>query len=82
MFPGCFFAFTQLWGISPWATVWSAIHGKPLNAPDSFLLCNFQFGGQSAVDYVGAIIDRPAYRCCVFALGFGEFVIFYGTGAQ
>ena len=41
-----------------------------------------QFSGQSAVDSVGAIIDRPAQKYYVFALVFGEFVTMYRAGAQ
>ena len=42
----------------------------------------FQFSVLHVVDHVGAIIDRPAQKCYVFALDFGEFVTAYRTGAH
>ena len=37
---------------------------------------------QPSGDVVGAIIDRPAHKCYVFALGFGEFAVLYCAGGE
>ena len=49
-----------------------------------FLLprCKLMFSAQCYGGVVGAIIDRPARKCRVFALVLSEFVTLYCAGAH